>query len=194
MLKISFHQGGNMITKGARSRQRILNKAIMLFSKNSFKNVTIRQIANEAGISPALIYKYFNTQEDLYYAALQLASQDLLERLRIIVSLEEFVHEYLRYMFTSALFEMMAYFALEQESSDNFVPISNEINQFLHLLEERISGPNAKIEAQLLFSTLNGLILSYKKVPNRDTEGKIAAIQKLADYYVANLKKRIKIS
>ncbi|MFC5557620.1 TetR/AcrR family transcriptional regulator [Ureibacillus thermophilus] len=179
-----------MRTKGERSKQHILEVASMLFSKNSFKNVTIRQIAKEAGISPSLIYKYFHTQEDLYYAALQSACQDLLERLKTIDRLEDFVHEYLRYMFSSALFEMMSYFSLEHDSSKNFIPISNEINKFLQLLEEKISGPNAKIEAQLLFSTLNGLIISYKKVP-RDTEAKIATIQKLADYYIANLKKRI---
>lgn len=179
-----------MTTKGERSKRHILNKAIHLFSKNSFKNVTIRQIANEAGVSPALIYKYYNTQEELYYAALQSASQDLLERLKSVDSLEQFVHEYLRYMFTSALFEMMTYFSLEQDTTKIFLPISNEINQFLMLLEAKINKPNAQLEALLLFATLNGLIISFKKLPNRNTEEKIIAIQKLADYYVAKLKKR----
>ena len=181
-----------MTTKGERTKQHILQQSILLFSKNSFKNVTIRQIAKESGISPALIYKYFDTQEDLYYAAMQYASHKLLERLKTIESLEQFVEEYLRHMFTSeVLFEIMTYFSLDQDHSKNLLPISNEINQFLGLLEQKIAGPHAKTEAQLLFSTLNGLIISYKKVPNRDTEAKIAAIQKLAAYYVSHLKQRL---
>ncbi|MEK4387201.1 TetR/AcrR family transcriptional regulator [Solibacillus sp. FSL W7-1464] len=181
-----------MITKGERTKQHILQVAIKLFSKNSFKNVTIRQIAKEAGISPGLIYKYFDTQEAIYYAAMQYASHELLERLQTIEKLEQFVQEYLHHMFTSeVLFEIMTYFSLDQDHSKNFLPILNEINQLLDLFEQKISGPNAKVEAQLLFSTLNGLIISYKKIPNRDTEAKIAAIQKLADYYVSQLKKRL---
>lgn len=153
-----------MTTKGERSKQNILKESIKLFSKNSFKNVTIRQIAKAAGISPALIYKYFATQEDLYYAAMQYASHELLEALLLTEDLEEFVQVYLHHMFTSeVLFEIMTYFTLDQDHTKNYLPISNEIAQFLQLLEEKISGENSKIEAQLLFSTLNGLIISYKK-------------------------------
>lgn len=181
-----------MKTKGERSKQHILKQSILLFSKNSFKNVTMRQIAKEAGVSPALIYKYFKTQEDLYFAALQTASYQLLEHLKKIDNLEQLVHEYLQYMFTSkTLFEMMTYFSLDQDVDKNVIPISKEIHQLLQLLEEKITGPNAKIEAQLLFSTLNGLIISYKKVENLDDEGKMAAIQKLAEYYIFHLKQRI---
>lgn len=182
----------HVTTKGERTKQHIIQQAILLFSKNSFKNVTIRQIAKEASISPALIYKYFDTQEDLYYAAMQYASYELLEHLKTIESLEQFVEVYLRHMFTSeVLFEIMTYFSLDQDHSKNFLPILNEINQFLGLLEKKITGPHAKTEAQLLFSTLNGLIISYKKIPNRDTEAKISAIQKLAAYYVFHLKQRL---
>lgn len=181
-----------MKTKGEQTKQHILEQAISLFSKNSFKDVTIRQIAKEANISPALIYKYFQTQEDLYYAAMNTASNELMERLLSLDSLEQFTKEYLQHMFTSeVLFEIMTYFSLDQDYSKNFLPITDQINQFLQLLEEKISGPNAKIEAQLLFSTLNGLIISYKKVPNKTMEEKIASIQNLAYYYLLNLNKRL---
>ncbi|MER1999619.1 MAG: TetR/AcrR family transcriptional regulator, partial [Lysinibacillus sp.] len=120
-----------MTTKGERTKQHILQQAIHLFSKNSFKNVTIRQIAKEAQVSPGLIYKYFETQEDIYYAAMQYASHDLLERLQNIETLEKFVEQYLYHMFTSeVLFEIMTYFSLDQDHSKNFLPILNEINQF----------------------------------------------------------------
>lgn len=180
-----------MTTKGERTKQKILDESILLFSKNSFKNVTMRQIAKAAGISPALIYKYFATQEDLYYAAMQHASRELLRILEPTETLEEFVRVYLHHMFTSeVLFEIMTYFTLDQENTKIELPII-EISQFLQLLEEKISGNNARIEAQLLFSTLNGLVISYKKIPNRSHDFSIEAIQKLASYYVMHLNKRL---
>ena len=183
--------GGSMTTKGERTKQHILQQAIQLFSKTSFKHVTIRQIAQAADVSPGLIYKYFDTQEDVYYAAMRYASDDLLTKLEPIEHIEEIVDFYLYHMFTSeVLFEMMTYFSLDEDHADHFLPIFNEINQFLHLLEQKIAGPHAKTEAQLLFATLNGLIISYKKIPNRDTASKITAIQKLAAYHLAHLKKR----
>lgn len=189
-LLITLH-GGSMTTKGERTKQKILHESILLFSKNSFKNVTMRQIAMAAGISPALIYKYFATQEDLYYAAMQHASRELLRILEPTETLEEFVQVYLHHMFTSeVLFEIMTYFTLDQEYTKIELPII-EISQFLQLLEEKISGNNARIEAQLLFSTLNGLVISYKKIPNRSQDFSIEAIQKLASYYVMHLNKRL---
>lgn len=181
-----------MTTKGERTKQHIIEQSIKLFSKNSFQNVTMRQIAQAAGISPALIYKYFSTQEDLYYATMQQASQELLALLAPTTTLEQFVQTYLQHMFTSeVLFEIMTYFTLDQDHSKNALPISNEITLFLQLLEKKIAGQHAKIEAQLLFSTLNGLIISYKKIPNREGESTLEAIQKLAQYYVQHLKERI---
>lgn len=179
-----------MTTKGERSKQRILAKSITLFSKNSFKNVTIRQIAAAAEVSPALIYKYFATQEELYYAAMQQASRELLDILQTTDTLEQFVRVYLRHMYTSeVLFGMMTYFSLDSDTQ-NPLPIAKEIVQFLQLLEDKIAGEHAKIEAQLLFSTLNGLLISYKKIPNRSAAASLQAIERLADYYVLQLTKR----
>ncbi|MEK4129552.1 TetR/AcrR family transcriptional regulator [Solibacillus sp. FSL W8-0474] len=185
-------KGENMKTKGELTKQNILKESIKLFSKQSFKNVTIRQIAKAAGISPASIYKYYDTQEDLYYAAMQSASQELINVLQTAETLEALVKTYLHHMLISeVLFEIMTYFSLDKENEKNILPISNEINYFLDLLENMIAGENAKIEAQLLFSTLNGLIISYKKIPDRNDETNFDAIQRLADYYIMQLKKRL---
>ncbi|WP_010304693.1 TetR/AcrR family transcriptional regulator [Kurthia senegalensis] len=181
-----------MTTKGERTKQHILQQSLLLFSKNSFKNVTMRQIAKEANVSPALIYKYFPTQEELYYATMQTASHELLEKLQSNDTLEDIVDAYLEHMLTTeVLFEIMAYFSLDRDQAENDLPILDEVNQFLTLLEPKISSTHAKIEAQLLFSTLNGLIISYKKIPHRNIETKIEAVKKLAHYYVSHLKQRI---
>lgn len=181
-----------MKTKGELSKERILHEAIKLFSKNSFKSVTIRQIAKASGVSPGLIYKYFDTQEELYYEVMQMASHELLSLLKPLATLEEFVEVYLKHMYTSeVLFEIMTYFSLDKENPDAQFPIMSDITLLLQLLEEKITGNYAKIEAQLLFSTLNGLIISYKRTPKGTSDAILLSIQKLARYYVTQLKLRV---
>lgn len=46
----------------------ILNSAIPLFAANGYKGTTTKQIAKAAGVSQALLFKYFQTKEDLYNA------------------------------------------------------------------------------------------------------------------------------
>ena len=45
--------------KGERSRQTLYDTAIRLFSERGYEQTTLRGIAREAGVSSALIYKYF---------------------------------------------------------------------------------------------------------------------------------------
>ena len=62
-------------TNGSRfSRQErqasIINAAASLFAANGFKGTTTREIAKSAGISEALLFKYFPTKRALYAAIL----------------------------------------------------------------------------------------------------------------------------
>lgn len=47
-------------------RKRILKSAITHFSKTSFRNVKVNEIANSAGVSPPLIYYYYESKEHLF--------------------------------------------------------------------------------------------------------------------------------
>lgn len=49
-------------------RQQILDASLKLFDKNGFANTTISEIADLAGISKGLIYKYFDTKRDILLA------------------------------------------------------------------------------------------------------------------------------
>jgi len=45
--------------KGRQSQELLYQTAIRLFSEQGYAETTLRQIAREAGVSPALLYKYF---------------------------------------------------------------------------------------------------------------------------------------
>ncbi|PQJ64206.1 hypothetical protein BTO10_05305 [Vibrio chagasii] len=47
-------------------RKKILQSAIAHFSKTSYRNVKVNAIANSAGVSPSLIYYYYESKEHLF--------------------------------------------------------------------------------------------------------------------------------
>jgi AcrR family transcriptional regulator len=51
-------------------RKLIRNAAAKVFAEHGFKSATTRDIARSAGISPAAVYYYFDSKEDLLYQIL----------------------------------------------------------------------------------------------------------------------------
>lgn len=54
------------------TRSTILAAARTLFAERGFSGASIRAIAGEAGVDPALVHHYFGTKADLYTAALEI--------------------------------------------------------------------------------------------------------------------------
>ena len=100
------------------NKQRMVEAAVHLFSKKSFSEVSMRDIAKHADVSPALIYKYFDDQQHLYMEAMKVEGQKLIERLSSHENLPELVEQYIHFMFKEdVLYQMMAYFMLEVRGS-----------------------------------------------------------------------------
>jgi AcrR family transcriptional regulator len=54
-----------------RTRQRILEAAILRFSENSYESTTLRDIAVDVGVDVALVHRSFGSKEDLFRAAVR---------------------------------------------------------------------------------------------------------------------------
>jgi len=52
-------------------RQDILAAAMELFAKNGFRGTTTRDLAAQAGVNEAIIFRHFNNKEELYSAILE---------------------------------------------------------------------------------------------------------------------------
>jgi len=52
-------------------KQEILDGAIRVFAKKGYDKTTITDIARELNISQGLCYRYFNSKEDIYDAAIE---------------------------------------------------------------------------------------------------------------------------
>src|SRR5262245_15370926 len=54
--------------QGAAMRERLYGVAIKLFAQHGFEETTLRQIATRAGVSPALLYRYFPSKRAIVLA------------------------------------------------------------------------------------------------------------------------------
>jgi TetR/AcrR family transcriptional regulator, fatty acid metabolism regulator protein len=55
------------MSKKALKKQAIIQAAIEVFGKNSFRNASIAEIARKAGVAEGTIYQYFKNKEDLFF-------------------------------------------------------------------------------------------------------------------------------
>jgi AcrR family transcriptional regulator len=55
---------------GEERREQILRVAIRLFSRNGFRGTTTKTIAEQSGVSEAMVFRHFATKDELYSAIL----------------------------------------------------------------------------------------------------------------------------
>ncbi len=65
-----------LLAKGDDRRQRILEVAQRLLTRNGWRNTTLAQIAREAGVSPAGLLHHFQSKEQLLHAVLDIRDAD----------------------------------------------------------------------------------------------------------------------
>ncbi|HZV19242.1 MAG TPA: TetR family transcriptional regulator [Sphingobium sp.] len=62
----------------AATRRAILDVALRQFARESYENVGLREMGREAGVDPALIYRYFGSKEALFREVLHAGHDDSL--------------------------------------------------------------------------------------------------------------------
>ena len=67
------------------TREAILDAARRAFAEHGYQHATIRQVAELAGVDPALVHHYFGTKQGLFVAAVQLPVNPV-ERLSAVLA------------------------------------------------------------------------------------------------------------
>ena len=57
----------------------ILNAACEVFAKHGYRKASMKDIAESAGVSKCVLFKYFETKENLYVRIFRLATDGILE-------------------------------------------------------------------------------------------------------------------
>lgn len=155
-------------------RNEIAETALELFAKRGYHNTSIRNIADEAGVSKGLMYNYFESKEALLDVILfgamdekKTATQSIMmneippkKRLQLIIEgTFEMVNKRLNH------WKLMMSLSLQDEIStrikEKFTTQRQQgMQQFIQLFEE-LDVPKPQLEAYLLGSALTGVMMQY---------------------------------
>ncbi|MGX7132466.1 TetR/AcrR family transcriptional regulator [Enterococcus songbeiensis] len=104
------------------TRDKIRYAAVTLFAKHSFANTTMQAIAEEAGVSTGLAYRYFPSKQALFDAIMS----EAIEGLRNLKHLFQAEGDP-RSILTGATEEMLKGIAVDRTTSDLFLLVTQSI-------------------------------------------------------------------
>ena len=157
-------------------RQDILAAAMELFAKKGFRGTTTRDLATQAGVNEAIIFRHFKTKEELYSAILEHkascenrdAKIEELERIGASGDDEKFFQtvgrEFLaRHEKDTTFFRLLLFSALEgHQFSDMFVASMTARNPIANYIQKRMDeGAFRQVDPQLAARGLFGMFVSF---------------------------------
>jgi len=162
-------------------KQIVIESALALFTKKPFYEVGMREVADEAGISPATIYRYFPSQEELFNEAfIQDISSASKGFERMVekdepVSIEAFAMKLADHLIENeSSFQMMAYLMLKNDLAHpvmgKFESVTKILFDLFAMLLERhgLSEEEARLYSQSFIASVTGIIMTFKNSPLKD--------------------------
>lgn len=173
-------------------REIILKAAERVFARTPFKKVSMREIAREAGISHATIYRYFPDQQTLFVEAFLRGVREIERQIAEIMTrseeglIETVAETFVLFLFDNDhYFKMMSNFMLEGEVAPSLYEKIDAIARSLMdrfetvLTQEGIEAP-PRVLIHSFFSALNGILITFHDYPGRDREQIRQHVRRLA--------------
>jgi AcrR family transcriptional regulator len=163
-------------------RNAIIDAAEEIFAEKPFTRVNMRDIAKQAGISPALIYRYFPDQQHLFVEAFLRGTRDLIPVLDEYfhsadpIRIEEVALRFVGYLTGhEQYFKMMTHFMLDGSISEDLREKLNAIersvlDQFDRLFVKTGAKKDVRRLSHAFFAALNGVLITYRQHPGRTPE------------------------
>jgi AcrR family transcriptional regulator len=163
-------------------RNIIIDAAEKVFATKQFNKVNMRDIAKEAGISPALIYRYFPDQQHLFVEAFLRGTQQLIEIYENFIttnkkiSIEDAAKQFIAFLSEhEQYFKMMTHFMLDGEINtvllDKLNTIERSMLDTFDLLFKKIGVKgNTRMISHSFFACLNGILITFRQHPGRTRE------------------------
>jgi AcrR family transcriptional regulator len=181
-------------------RDLIIAAAERVFSRKSFNAVTIRDIAKEAGISHALIYRYFPDQQSLFVDACIRRGAGIVEFISKLINdnnnikIEKVTEHFIKYLVDNdQYFRMMTHFMLDGSLSREMIERLNEgerilLDQFDRIFAKVSGGKNVRMLSHAYFAAMNGIIITFRNYPGRSREEVLSHMQALGKIIAAKFK------
>ncbi len=161
----------------------IIDAAERVFSVKPFDKVSMRDIADEAGMAVSSIYTYFPDQQSLFVGATLRDGEILVKRLEAIIAGEpgrvnvgDIINAFIDFLNEhDAYFRMMTHFMLHGnltgESTEKINAMMRRIlDLFDTVFENRAHERNARKLSHYLFAALNGILITFRRYPGRSEE------------------------
>ncbi len=160
----------------------IIDAAMRLFATKPFERVGMRDIASEAGLSPASIYRYFSNRDELFLEALCRESKSIEREMRrardseVRLSIEHIAETFVDYLFEhDTFFKMMTHFMIAGKIGGRALEKFNDTERkLLDVFDEVFKDVGACEDVRLIshafFAALNGILITFHNYPGRRAE------------------------
>ncbi|MFF8875018.1 TetR/AcrR family transcriptional regulator [Streptomyces massasporeus] len=164
------------------TRTAILKAARHLLARHAHGDITLKAVADRAGVSPPLILKYFGNKDTLFARVMSFESD---AEALLAAPLEDLGPHMVRHVLVSQSEQgadpllRIVFAPLHGEQGD--ILRANFRTQVTDRLTARLTGPDAGLRAELAVATLLGLGVMYGIA--RGTEVRAHALDTLVDRY-----------
>ncbi|MFD7246942.1 TetR/AcrR family transcriptional regulator [Streptomyces massasporeus] len=164
------------------TRTAILKAARHLLARHAHGDITLKAVADRAGVSPPLILKYFGNKDTLFARVMSFESD---AEALLAAPLEDLGPHMVRHVLVSQSEQgadpllRIVFAPLHGEQGD--ILRANFRTQVTDRLTARLIGPDAGLRAELAVATLLGLGVMYGIA--RGTEVRAHAVDSLVDRY-----------
>lgn len=184
----------------------IIDAAERVFSNKPFNRVSMREIANEAGIAPSSIYTYFPNQESLFVEATVRDSNGLIDEIDRMVNtagegaqiLDRGIEAFVDFLADhDSYFRMMVIFmTVGSLSKDSLQKLFEVVRRGFDLFEAIFKRMGYKGDTRILahyfFAMMNGILVTFRKLEGRSDEQIIAHMKQVGKVFRELLEKSIK--
>ncbi|MFI6400269.1 TetR family transcriptional regulator [Rhodococcus coprophilus] len=170
------------------TRKLILDAAGKAFATRPYRDITLKDIAVDAGISAPLIIKYFGSKEQLYEALVdfQAGAQVLFDGPLETLG-ERMVAMFARPLEPYKPLSMSILFMSGASEESNRLLRENYSTQMIDALAARLSGADARLRAELAMSAVMGLAIMRRRMIREHATGTLEEVVALYAPLVQNL-------
>lgn len=183
----------------------IIDAAERVFSNKPFNKVSMREIADEAGIAASSIYTYFPNQEALFVEATVRDSTRLIDEMERMVEtarggepvLDRVIEAFIDFISThDSYFRMMVVFmTVGNLNPESLEMLNTVVRRGFDVFEGAIKKMGYKGETRILahycFAMLNGILVTFRKLGGRSDDKIISHMKKVGKVFRELVEKSI---